>query len=255
MIVEVPLHVSGLWRPVWRRSAISTGSLGAGVLLKPGAVCSPGGPRPPVPTALGEVRCKLPVPVGKGFATSAAIALASAIFKYKSFVEAAARAHVAEVLNKTGLGDVMAIAYGRGVAVRTEAGGPGWGRVESLEVPRKVFVVGFTVKGLFADTPSMLSSLDVREAFEDAWKALLDGFDFYSFLEAAEAFSARVGFLKFVEPRLLKLPGVMGGYVKKSAGVLFVEGAYADEVLEEVKKVYKVARAFTPASFYMRVAP
>jgi len=246
--LEVPLHVTAFWKPLWRRSPIASGSLGAGVLLRPGAVCWPSErPWPPVPPALavGRVECKLPVPVGKGFATSAAITLAASLFSSKNFFEAVARAHASEVLHKTGLGDVMAIAFGREIAVRTRAGGPGWGRVESVEVPRGVSVIAFEVRSPFSDTPSMLSSLKVSDAFERAWRVLEKGFDFWSFLEAAELFSKSVGFLKLLDPKALRARGVLGGYVKKSVAVLFVDGKELEESLTEIRKIYKNAKVFS----------
>ena len=172
------------------------------------------------------------MPIGKGFATSASTALMVALKKYP-FWEGVARAHVAEVIAKTGLGDVMAIAFGRGLAVRVKAGGPGWGKVVSLKVPRLGLVVT-TFKGQFEDTPRMLEKLDVERAFDKAWKKFIEGKDFLSFLKAAQAFSEEVGFLDGVE-ELLELEGVLGGYAKKSVLVLFTK----PELETRVRNVHK----------------
>ncbi|NPA84767.1 MAG: GHMP kinase [Crenarchaeota archaeon] len=252
--IEVPLHVTAFWKPVWRRYAISTGSLGAGVLLEPGALCRPSRrPWPPIKPALrvGAVECRLPAPVGKGYATSAAVTLAASLGASKSFLEAVAKAHVSEVLHKTGLGDVMAIAFGRGIAVRERPGGPGWGYVVSLEPPPGVSVVAFEVGGPFADTPSMLSSLKTSDAFERAWRAFSRRYDFWAFLEAAEQFSEEVGFAKRLDKSLLRRSEVLGGYVKKSVAVLFVESRAAPGLAEELgARLFSIVRNRRP--FAMR---
>ncbi len=231
------LHVSAFWKPVYTKSPISTGSLGVGIVLSPGPSCREGRTWPPVEPALklgGGLECRLPVPVGKGFATSASVALCTALKKY-SFWEAVARAHVAEVISKTGLGDVMAIAFGRGLAVRIKPGGPGWGKVISLKVP-PVGLIAATVESPFKDTPSMLQRLDVENEFDKAWKVFMEEKSFSSFLKAAIMFSREVGFMNDEVEEILKLEGVLGGYVKKSALIVFTKPEYESKVRNEVKK-------------------
>ncbi len=256
-MIEVPLHVTAFWKPVWRRSPISTGSLGAGVVLRPGALCYPSElPWPPVPSALGlgRVRCRLPVSVGKGFATSAAVSLAASFFSSKSFLEAVAKAHVSEVLYRTGLGDVMSISFGSGIAVRTEAGGPGWGKVESIAFPKGVSVLGVELEGRFKDTPTMLSKLRTDEAFEGAWKILERGWDFLSFLEAAETFSRELKFMNRELKDKVSVRGVLGAYVKKSAMLVFVEGVFLNDVIEKLRKRGLKPKTFVPARWSLKTA-
>ncbi|KSW12496.1 hypothetical protein CF15_07180 [Pyrodictium occultum] len=163
--VRVPLHVTGLWLPVWRPSRRETGSLGAGLLLEPGAVarvasCSGGGCGALVvaagarleeqPSVLRElyrllggprarVLVEIPVPLAVGYAGSAALALAvaagEAAVRGMSLEEAAALAHEAEVAAGTGLGDVAAMFLGRGLEVRLAPGAPGLARLASYPVP------------------------------------------------------------------------------------------------------------------------
>jgi len=232
----VRFHVSAFWKPVYTDFPISTGSLGAGIVLEPGPRCREGRTWPPLPPALklgGGLECALPVPVGKGFATSASVAVLTALRRYP-FWEGIARAHTAEVISKTGLGDVMAIALGKGLAVRLKAGGPGWGKVISLNVP-SVGLVATTFKGEFEDTPSMLKELDVEDEFERAWRVFMDGKNFLSFLKAASSFSERVGFLKEEHKELLAMEGVLGGYAKKSVLLIFTKPEYEAKVRRAVR--------------------
>ncbi len=239
------LHVSAFWKPVYTNSPISTGSLGVGIVLSPGPICREGRTWPIVEPALklgGGLECRLPVPVGKGFATSASITLCTALRKYQ-FWEGVARAHVAEVISKTGLGDVMAIALGRGLVVRIKPGGPGWGKVISLKIPN-VGLVATSINGSFKDTPSMLMKLDVEKEFKIAWRIFMEGKNFTSFLKAARRFSVDVGFMSEDTEKLLEIEGVLGGYVKKSAFIIFTKPEYEFRVKRELRKrgfeIYKV---------------
>lgn len=81
-----------------------------------------------------EVDQTMELPVGQGFGMSAAGALSAAMATAevlgRTTAEAVWAAHTAEVLNRTGLGDVVGAAQG-GFEVRLEPGLPPYGRVES----------------------------------------------------------------------------------------------------------------------------
>ena len=82
-----------------------------------------------------KIRHEIGVPVGYGLGCSAAAALSlslalnAALGTRLSRVEAAQVAHAAEIECRTGLGDVSGALNG-GFEIRTEAGAPGFGRVE-----------------------------------------------------------------------------------------------------------------------------
>jgi pantoate kinase len=144
-----PGHISGYFRRIEGSDPSSTGSVGAGVVIDEGVrstvakaaettvrVVRPGHAStgsPPVEYALDRLgvaasvttECRLPI--GAGFGLSAAALLstltaANHLFDLDlSADEVAARAHEAEVLHRTGLGDVAASRAG-GVVCRT---GPG----------------------------------------------------------------------------------------------------------------------------------
>jgi pantoate kinase len=79
------------------------------------------------------------VPLGFGFGMSGAAALATALAvntdlgQGRTMEQAAAVAHSAEVVNRTGMGDVAG-QYTGGLVIRTAAGAPGVGAVEKVPV-------------------------------------------------------------------------------------------------------------------------
>jgi pantoate kinase len=79
------------------------------------------------------------IPLGYGFGVSGAAALATALAvntdlgQGLTMEQAAAVAHSAEVVNRTGMGDVAG-QYAGGLVIRTAAGAPGVGAVEKVPV-------------------------------------------------------------------------------------------------------------------------
>lgn len=86
-----------------------------------------------------EVRSKIDVPVGYGFgasgagALSTALALNEALSLNLTYNQVAEIAHTSEVVNRTGLGDVIGQSYG-GLVMRTGAGAPGIGAVDRIPI-------------------------------------------------------------------------------------------------------------------------
>ena len=144
-----PGHISGFFRRVEGEEPAATGSVGAGVVINEGVRSTVSPARatsvrvvreghetagsPPVEYALDRLgvtahvttECRLPI--GAGFGLSAAALLATLTAANHLFDlglsadEVAARAHEAEVLHRSGLGDVAASQAG-GIVCRT---GPG----------------------------------------------------------------------------------------------------------------------------------
>lgn len=87
-----------------------------------------------------RVRTDLDMPSGSGFGASGAGALGCAYALNRHFDlaltadQAASVAHEAEVVCRTGLGDVIAQNSG-GMVLRLEAGAPGSGRIDRIPVP------------------------------------------------------------------------------------------------------------------------
>jgi len=249
--LRIPLHITGLWVPVWRRSPLLSGSIGAGLLLEPHVVAEAtsssewgieilveGRRLDRVPSiALETLRLvedarpahiviSSPVPLGAGFAVSAAIALGIALgtgfLNGWGLVESASLAHIAEVRAGTGLGDVVAMLYGQGLEARLSPGGPGIALVESYAVPRRDVVV------------AVLGSMETREMHRVLGERLYSAAPRFarflsrpslaSFLREARGFSIETGMVDE------KLAGVLDGlvyenllegwYVKKRVAVL-----------------------------------
>lgn len=146
-----------------------------------------------------RVQTELQLPVSQGFGMSAAGALSASLALAKCLrmgrTDAVRAAHVAEVANRTGLGDVVGAALG-GFEVRVKPGLPPWGHVQSF--------VGYgdavlCVIGGKLETRSVLSDPVKRQAVNDAGgralDALLKGPTLPAFLEQSERFARESGLL------------------------------------------------------------
>jgi pantoate kinase len=105
------------------------------------------------------------LPIGVGFGASGAgalgtaIALSSLIDAEFDSLDAAKHAHYAEIVNHTGLGDVIAQATG-GVEIRTKPGAPGIGEVVKIPVNESFQIVLAGAPGL--KTKSVLTNEEHR---------------------------------------------------------------------------------------------
>ncbi|AFA38147.1 putative archaeal kinase (sugar kinase superfamily) [Pyrobaculum oguniense TE7] len=233
----IPHHVTGFWTPVYSESELTTGSIGAGILLG-GALAFYHGDYVSYNGAMLEVgvgaRIASPFPLGYGYAGSAVVSIAKAVAEAGLGREAFVKAHVEEVLRGTGLGDVLAIYTGGCLVVRTRPGAPGVGEAFSLPCPGLIVVA---VDLRREDTSEMLKMR--RDAILEAGGEAVRGFmrnpSFESFLEHAYLFSKRVGFLSGGLADLRRLPGVVGLYAKKGVLLIFVERDKARDVAEAVR--------------------
>lgn len=123
-----------------------------------------------------EVDTALDLPMEQGFAMSAAGALSASfalcteldIDRHKAF-EAA---HIAEIKNKTGLGDVAGI-YAGGMEVRLEPGLPPQGVVEHIDAKSDLIL---TVIGKPIKTPDILTDQEKRQTISAAGRKCVDEF-------------------------------------------------------------------------------
>jgi pantoate kinase len=156
----VPSHITGFFAARRQDDPLLSGSIGCGVNLALGATTTVepseemqiflNGELSDAPVSRHvldklakspvTVRTKLDMPLGSGFGASGAGALGCAYALNAHFDlrmmanQIAAIAHYAEVVNGTGLGDVIAQNTG-GIVVRLLAGAPGIGRVDRIPVP------------------------------------------------------------------------------------------------------------------------
>lgn len=182
-----PGHVTGVFRPdVTNPDTRGRGSVGAGVVLELGvwaeARYTPGARsrvhvaddgRGPYPISedvarrmarrlSGAVTVRLTheLPVGQGFGTSAAGALATALavgsLAGRTRREAVRVAHLADLFGGGGLGGVSSI-LGGGLEVRTRAGIPPWGEVLHRPFPSALLI---GVVGRPIPSPTVLRSAE-----------------------------------------------------------------------------------------------
>lgn len=157
-------------------------------------------------------------PQSSGFGTSGAGALSMAMalnaaLDYPfSHEEAAGIAHTAEVENKTGLGTVIGEYYG-GFEIRTEAGAPGFGKIEPIASPPGLTVV-CAVFGPYS-TRVALSDYDIRNRINTLGRKyhaeLLASPTVESFLSYAHGFSRETGLLTETCSKAMELME-KGGY-------------------------------------------
>ena len=146
-----------------------------------------------------RVETKLQMPFGAGFGASGAGALGCA-YALNSYLDlgltadqAASVAHQAEVVNRTGLGDVIAQNAG-GLVVRLQAGAPGTGRIDRIPVPP--LPICFVVRGpistreVLSDEKTMKA---VNSAGEAALKELLKRPTFARFMHLSRRFTVQSG--------------------------------------------------------------
>jgi pantoate kinase len=122
MQLLIPHHVTGFWLPHYTENPLSTGSLGAGLLLDYAIVRFTGSGvyynGVSVEDGLG-IKIHSPYPLGFGYAGSAVLNIAKHVRLHGLSLKAFQEAHVAEVTAGTGLGDVLAIYTGGCLVVRT----------------------------------------------------------------------------------------------------------------------------------------
>lgn len=268
-----PHHITAFFKPVVKPGdPTGSGSIGAGLVVGPEArVCIGRGSNPKleplrtvIETIVGSsdvlVEHLDPLPFERGYASSAAGAiagaLASAVYKGYPTTRALRVAHIAEVIHRTGLGDVLAITgapYG-GIAVRVEAGPPGYGIVEAIPLPLSLGIL--SIEGKPMSTRELLSRYDERyeNSAMRALNKLLDDMTAETFVEEATRHTIDTGVAKFVLGEsgvelVSKAPGLIGFYAKKSVVVLLVERDRITDAVDYIERALglraRVLEAYT----------
>jgi len=149
-----------------------------------------------------DVEHHVEVPIGAGFGTSGAAALSLALALNEVFglsmsrTQVAQLAHVAEVECKTGLGTVIAEAFG-GLEIRVEAGAPGVGKIECVPVPKDVAVACLVFGPL--STREYLADESIRTRINDFDGEMIDRLvenpTTESFMRISREFAEHVGLI------------------------------------------------------------
>ena len=223
-----PSHITGIFAICDDRNPLYKGSIGCGIVLEAGCVTEvsvddmrqgigieiegmEGGEASTTEYVCrrmaGEypirVSSRFEVPIGAGFGASGAGALSTALALNArlslgmTLNEVAQIAHLAEVENNTGLGDVIAETYG-GVVIRKKPGPPGIGMVDKIILPPEEVKISYVTFGVKATREILRDASIIRsvnEAGRAALKELLKKPDLDTFMRAARDFSLQTGLM------------------------------------------------------------
>ena len=259
MRVLVPLHVSGIWIPRLDEDPLRSGSVGAGLnltiyakaravpgecdlLVNNSVVFKESSKRVCVEAGVDiATRVEAPFNLGEGFGLSAAALISHALLAFararRPLTRALQLAHELEVMQRTGLGDVIA-EYTGGFVVRTMPGAPGHGYAYRV-IPRTRVDLVVASTGLYESTSTMLSRMDpyTLELGERLLRDVVESEDLLVFFEAASTFTRRLFDYTRVDEALRHARGVIGYYLKKAALVVWVEREWRREVYEALSKM------------------
>ncbi len=266
--VRVPLHVTGFWVIRWGRDEYESGSLGAGLVLKPmvrvrlrrGCTCILNNVEldlrhvKVIRRLLGlrddvGVEVESPVELGQGYGLSSCICLGMAVLaglvRGDPLLRSLQLAHLVEVKLMTGLGDVIAQLYGGEIEVRVRQGAPGIGHVVKVPASRKVKVV--TVPLGRMSTTEMLRELypKIQTVGKRCLERFLESPSLEKLFECANAFSRELKLLtQEVESSIDDVKSICIGYfVKKGILVMAFDEDALDRALLRLRARFKVVRA------------
>ncbi|BDR92885.1 pantoate kinase [Vulcanisaeta souniana] len=272
IILDVPLHVTSIWLPIYGNDPISTGSLGCGIVIRPGVRLTIMPAAGPIKYDIdhidltfrklgvnAEVNYSSPVQLGVGYGMSAALALGTAlgaaVIAHKPLIKAAQVAHMIEVRLGTGLGDVIAEYYGGGIELRLRAGAPGVGIIDKIPYSQDLMIVTvdlgkYLTSDMLQELKDKLVTLGRRYIDE-----LINEPTYEKFTELSTAFSREIGFLtRDLEGRVR--PCVRHAdayYVKKKVLVFLTHRDEAEALINCLRSVGYEAKVFEPSNEGIRV--
>ncbi len=216
-----PAHISGIFIIDIKKDPALSGSMGAGFCLEDGAVTKVSaakettikinGAVTDAPTTLTAIKLLTPqpvlvettlnIPVGAGFgasgagALSAVLALNDVLSLNKTMGELAMAAHIAEVTNRTGLGDVTGQTFG-GMVIRKKTGAPFKGIIDKIPCGKTeiswVCFGGISTRSVLADE---LKIKTINRAGKLRLKELLKKPTLPEFFRKSYAFAKDIGLM------------------------------------------------------------
>lgn len=264
--VRAPHHITGFWLPIYTNDLMTTGSLGAGLLVSPFTQACYHETNESLITIIndkeyyhstlhkaisilqrevnltGKVIIEEPLPLAVGYGTSASITLSTLLslekIVNKSKLELAQLAHMSEVMENTGLGDVLSIFKGRELVVRTRPGAPGIGEVFNIKLPGNTVVITCALGTM--STKIMLHNY--KELIEKTGFKIFNEFlkkpDVQNFLYLSKEFSKEIGFLsRELDDALSQLcKDCLGYYAKKKVLTIVLEEPLSQDLIINLKK-------------------
>ncbi|MHA1628394.1 MAG: pantoate kinase, partial [Candidatus Baldrarchaeia archaeon] len=190
------------------------------------------------------------IPIGAGIGASGAGAFSTALALNKAlnlgltYDKVAQIAHIAEIVNKTGLGTVLAQSRG-GVEIRVKPGAPGIGRVDLIPVDPDTVVVCGSLGPI--ETKEMLSNPEIREKINRIGGRMVDELvknaSIEKLMKLSKRFAAETGLMsEKVKNAVKELE--KNGFVNASMAMFgetvfcFVEREKANQVLNILKKYF-----------------
>jgi pantoate kinase len=270
--VFAPCHITGFFEVCWNKDAARAGSRGCGVVMNKGVYTTVritegrnlvtlvnGEPCdcPTTRTVLSEVMKSsgrefgvevyhnLDIPMKYGFGASGAGALGTVLAINRALGlnmtvnQCGEIAHRAEVINKTGLGDVIAELTG-GLVIRTEPGAPGIGRTDAI--PCEDYVVAVLI-GKEMETKSILENPDkiskINTVGKECMELLLKKPTVENFLRLSKEFALKTDLMEekvYSVVRQLESQGVQSSMAMLGNAV-FTITEDPEKVLEKVEEV------------------
>lgn len=196
----------------------------------------------------------LDVPVYAGFGSSGAAAFSTALALNDALKLGLTKnrvgqiAHLSEIENLTGLGDVAAQNVG-GVEIRVKEGAPGYGIVDNIPVSEEYVVVCGSAGGL--ETKSVISQKDKKERINAAGEGLIEELIKDATIEKmallAKKFTIESGLAsEKVEKTILTLEKEGFEYCGM---IMLGESVFCITTRKNAKKAYRVIRRCMPQGF------
>lgn len=177
------------------------------------------------------------IPVGCGFGASgagalgAAYALNRALSLNKTVKNLTEYAHVAEVVNRSGLGDIAAQSNG-GVVIRMQPGGPEFGRIDRIPAPEaRVFCIALGEISTDSVLTDEVAAGRINAAGKAAMSELLKKPTLENFMQQAKDFASNTGLLSSTAKDVIEVANASGGMASQAmlGDTVFAIAPYTQE--------------------------
>ncbi|HHV23827.1 MAG: pantoate kinase [Methanosarcina sp.] len=186
-----------------------------------------------------RIRGSAEIPTGCGFGASGAgalgtaYALNSALSLNQTAKSLTEYAHVAEVVNCSGLGDIAAQSSG-GLVIRLQPGGPEFGLVDRIPAPEaRVFciVLGEISTGSVLEDEA--AAARINSAGKTAMSELLKKPTLENFMQQAKAFASKTGLMSSRAKDVIEAASASGGLASQAmlGDTVFAIAPYSQEFL------------------------
>lgn len=268
----IPAHISGFWYIHEERDLLKTGSYGAGLVLSPGlsieylgdeCIVDYNGVKMDIKVyrdahKMANTRCvgikiTSPYGIGEGYGASAGIAIGGLYFSFnkdkrrKTWIEIGRYAHMAEVRNVTGYGDVITEIYGGGLEVRLKPGAPGVGMMDRIPVPRRIRVITVSIEKYTTGEMFKKFGNYIEKVGREAFNKFIEYPSIERFGEISHEFSIKTGMLSPSFDRQLrrlfnseiKKGDIISYFIKKGLLVVICEESSLHDLYDKMKRYGK----------------